>query len=451
MDIAKQFELRIAQAGWFKPDQTAVIAVSAGVDSMVLLTLMQQLPVKLKPKLLVAHVNHQLRQQSQVEESFLTDYCRQHHIQLEKTHWPVAAHPQRGVEAAARRFRYAFFTQIMQQYHASALLTAHHADDQAETVLMKLIRGGQLSQLQGILPEQPFEGGRLIRPLLGFSKQQIRAYAHDQQLTWYEDETNQADDVLRNRIRHQVMPVLKRENPAFLDHIQEYTAQLTANLQLADERTAELLQQIRLDDQSYSVTRWRGLTAVQQRAVLRAIFRGAHLPVTAAYLEETIQLLNNAAKPTAILNLAHAKVFEKVYDRFSIKSVLKVPQNHKPVDRIVVISNQWVPLSRGLRARLIPASTTIKTDLLHMALDLQPGELPVSIRQARPNDRLKLVNGGHKTVQRILIDHKVPQPLRSHQLVAVTAKGEVLWLIGLQRSARDFTEPNYELVLKQSD
>lgn len=103
----------------------------------------------------------------------------------------------------------------MGRHHAAVLLTAHHADDQAETVLMKLIRGGQLTQLQGILPEQPFAAGKLVRPLLPFSKEQIRTYAHEQQLTWYEDATNQNNDVLRNRIRHQVIPALKQENPAF--------------------------------------------------------------------------------------------------------------------------------------------------------------------------------------------------------------------------------------------
>lgn len=451
MDIAKQFKTQVEQVGWFNSSQTAVVAVSTGVDSMVLLELMQQLPTGVRPRLVVAHVNHRLRQQSGVEEQFISDYCHERHIQLAITHWSVADHPKNGVEAAARRFRYQFFAQVMRQYHASFLLTAHHADDQAETVIMKLVRGGQLSQLQGILPEQPFEGGQLVRPLLDFNKAQIRSYAVQQRLTWYEDETNQADDVFRNRIRHQLIPVLKQENPAFLDHVQQYTAQLRATLQLTAERTSELVRQIQGTDHTYSVARWQRLTAIQQRAVLKAIFQRAQLPITVSYLNQSIQLLANKQKPNAKLNLADSQVLEKAYDDFSIKSELKVPQNRRPVDKIVVISNQWVPLSRGLQARLVPALKTVPEDSWHMMLELQPEDLPLRIRQARPDDQIKLSGGGHKTVRRILIDHKVPRAKRPYQIVAVTAQGEVLWLIGLQRSTRHVLEPNYELVLKQSD
>ncbi len=109
MDIVKQFKSIVIQANWFDSNQTVIVAVSAGVDSMVLLTLMQQLPVNVRPKLVVVYVNHQLRQQSEIEEQFMMDYCHQRHIQLEIAQWPVASHPQTGVEAAARRFRYDFF------------------------------------------------------------------------------------------------------------------------------------------------------------------------------------------------------------------------------------------------------------------------------------------------------------------------------------------------------
>lgn len=451
MDISEQFNSEVIQENWFRSDQVAIVAVSTGVDSMSLLTLMQQLPLSVRPKIVVAHVNHQLRQQSQVEERFINQYCQEHQIERATTRWPMADHPKRGIEAAARRFRYDFFTKLMVKYHASSLLTAHHADDQAETVLMKLVRGGQLAQLQGILPAQPFKTGQLIRPLLAFSKDQLRAYAKQHQLTWFEDETNDDDNVLRNRIRHQLIPGLKQENPAFLAHVKAYSDQLTAVIQLAHEREEELLSQISDDAQTYSVDRWRKLSAIQQRFVLKTIFRHEQIPIKEAYLDEAVQLLKNDKKPNGQLNLAHSQVLEKDYHHFSIKAELKVPTNDIPADKIVVISNQWVRLSRGLQVRLMPFRLTSKPDRCQMALNLKPAELPLQIRQARPVDQVKLASGGHKSVRRILIDHKVPQAQRSKQLVAVSAKGEILWLIGLQRSARDFSEPNYELVVKQSD
>ena len=92
-------------------------------------------------------------------------------------HWPRATHPQTGIEAAARRFRYQFFAEVMAARQSPILLTAHHQNDLAETMLMKLVRGGQLNQLVGIEAVRSFAGGRLVRPLLPFSKQQLRAYA----------------------------------------------------------------------------------------------------------------------------------------------------------------------------------------------------------------------------------------------------------------------------------
>lgn len=150
---------------------------------MVLLTLLQRLPVAHRPKLIVAHVDHQLRQQSQVERQFITTYCQQHRLPLEVAVWPLAAHPATGIEAAAREFRYAFFERVMKQTHATTLVTAHHANDQAETVLMKLIRGGDLTQLVGIRTEQPFGSGRLVRPLLRIDKATLLAYAQTNHLT----------------------------------------------------------------------------------------------------------------------------------------------------------------------------------------------------------------------------------------------------------------------------
>ena len=132
---------------FFSSSNTLVVAVSTGVDSMVLLDLLQNLPKLRRPRLIVAHVNHHLRTQSTAEEAFLRTYCRQRSLPLEVAQWAVAEHPAKGIEAAARRFRYAFFATVMDKYQAQAVATAHHQDDLAETVLMKLIRGGRIEQL----------------------------------------------------------------------------------------------------------------------------------------------------------------------------------------------------------------------------------------------------------------------------------------------------------------
>lgn len=157
--ILKQFERHLEQGRFFAKDDLVIVAVSTGVDSMALLDLLQRLPAGRRPRLLVAHVNHELRDQSTVEEAYLTDYCRQAGLSLRVAHWPKEDHPEHGVEEAARHFRYAFFKRLLTEYHAAAVVTAHHANDLTETMLMKMTRGGQLDQLIGIRDQRPLGRG----------------------------------------------------------------------------------------------------------------------------------------------------------------------------------------------------------------------------------------------------------------------------------------------------
>lgn len=453
MNTEQQFNQTVMSANWLNSGDNVVLAVSTGVDSMTLLTLMQQLAAKRGFRLIVAHVNHELRSQSQLEQDFLQNYCAHNQLQFETQNWPVAEHPKTGIEAAARAFRYTFFEAVMQQYDSRVLMTAHHADDQAETILMKLIRGGQLSQLRGILPEQPFATGKLVRPLLHFAKNDLVTYATKHSITWYEDETNQSDDILRNRLRHHVVPALKAENNEVLSHMQQYADQLSDVLELAADRTAELVKQLQLADNQYSVAEWQNLSVVEQRAVLTAVIQAAGIPVVNAYFEEISQLLNNPLKPTGYVTLTDKFQFAKSYDAFSINQALKVSENANVGNQIVVISNQWATLLNGLSVRLSQFSGDQMPNKWHMSLFLTENELPLKIRRAQPDDEIRLNSGGHKTVRRILIDQKVKPSLRSQQQVVVTAQGEVLWLIGIQRSSRELSQrqPNYELVIKHTD
>lgn len=454
MEIESQFKATLGRL-IDNPTAPIVVAVSTGVDSMVLLTLLQRLPEIERTKLIVAHVNHELRAQSVAEETYLTDYCRTHQLKLVKTHWPKQSHPDNGIESAARTFRYQFFERVMADNQATSLMTAHHSDDNAETILMKLVRGGELTQLQGIAPKQPFGTGQLVRPLLDFNKAQLVAYAKANQIRWFEDGSNQINDVFRNRIRHDVIPLLKRENPAFLRHVAQYASQLTDAVQLADAQIEQLLTTVAVqhDPLVVSVPRFLKLSAVSQRGVVNAALSEAGVPINQRYLDEILQVLHNQTKPTAKLDLAQGFQLVKYRQQFSVTSARKVTENQVMTNQIVVLSNQWVQLSQGLSAQLSINHQTTFSDPWRMALYLTPEDLPLVVRPAQSQDRIRLASGGHKTVRRLLIDHHVSVVDRASRQVVVTNKGEVLWLIGIQRSARlsATTNPNYELVLKQTD
>lgn len=437
MDLQQRFDHLIAEQHWFSRQDTVVAAVSTGVDSMTLLTLLMRLPMANRPRLVVAHVNHQLRAQSSTEAAFLKDYCAEHHLMFEQAVWPVADHPKTGMEAAARAFRYTFFKRVMLTHQATVLVTAHHGDDQVETILMKLIRGGDLHQLSGIQRSQSFGNGQLVRPLLDYGKAELKLFAQSRRLTWYEDATNQNDDVLRNRMRHQVVPLLKRENPRLLAHVQHYADELNTRMMLSDEVISKYVDRLTVSTMP-PIGDVRGFKLVPkplQSPVIQAFLtRAGAEPAT--HVAVIVQLLTGS-RPQGEVALGNHFLLLKTYTYFSVTNDAKLAEKPRVQMKNVVVSNQWVHVTKWLTIRLIATDRPATTDNDRMSVTLTSAELPLIVRDAQPSDRIQLKQGGHKSVRRLLIDHKIPNAKRNRQLVVVTAMGEVLWLVGIQRSFRE--------------
>lgn len=175
-----------------------LIAVSGGVDSMVLLHLMQQT----SNILAVAHCNYGLRGlESDADAQMVQDYCNSHQITCHVGEFDTKL-PKKSTQMAARQLRYDWFKELCKSYQYDFVLTAHHADDVLETFLINLSRGTGIAGLKGI----PVKSGQLLRPLLAFQKNEIYNYASQHEIPWREDSSNNTDDYLRNRIRHHVVP-----------------------------------------------------------------------------------------------------------------------------------------------------------------------------------------------------------------------------------------------------
>ncbi len=190
-----------------------LLAVSGGIDSMVLLDLFYKLNLPFE----VAHCNFQLRnEESFHDEMFVRDYCLNKNIICHVKHFETenyALENRKSIQIAARELRYAWFDELLEQQTCDFLATAHHLDDQVETFLIHFTRGTGIDGLLGI----PEVNNRIIRPLLTFSRDDIHNYALQNLIQWREDATNQTTKYLRNKIRHLVVPILKEENTAFLD------------------------------------------------------------------------------------------------------------------------------------------------------------------------------------------------------------------------------------------
>lgn len=212
-----------------------VVAASGGPDSMALVDMLCRLNKGFELKIIVAHFDHQLRSDSDKETSLLQNYCDQNNLPLENGSWPVNKHPNVGLEAAAREARYTFLIKIVKKYNADYLLTAHHGDDLLENILLKLIRSGNPQEMNSLQMAGKMQGITLLRPLVTFSKKELLDYDHRHNIAYIEDSTNQLDDTMRNRIRHHVVPLLKKENSRILENALRYSIEQTTLTSLANQ------------------------------------------------------------------------------------------------------------------------------------------------------------------------------------------------------------------------
>ena len=204
--------------------ESFLLAVSGGVDSMVLLESFFQLKKKIETiHFSVVHIHHHLRKESDEEEEMVRNFCGERNISIEVYHWEQGFEQTAGIEEKARKFRYQKLKDSMKKNNTRYVVVAHHADDQAETVLMKLTRGSTIEGIAGMKSIRPFSEGYLIRPFLTVDKEDLYEYASIHQIPFKEDLTNQSLEYTRNRFRKEIIPLFKQENSKFNQKIYEFT------------------------------------------------------------------------------------------------------------------------------------------------------------------------------------------------------------------------------------
>jgi tRNA(Ile)-lysidine synthetase-like protein len=226
-----------------KQNSRLLLAVSGGLDSIVMLDFFRRFGLK-KYALEwgVAHLDHALRPESAADADWLRAFCLERQIPYWSQRLDIAQEhalsPQSSLEAVARELRYAWLFEVAADQGFHSLATAHSASDQAEGVIMRLVRGS-VAGLGGILPQQTRSGLRLIRPLLTLPRSEIEAYATFHQLNWREDLSNQDPAFFRNRVRKQILPLLRQENPSLEHQWAEHALYWQADQAWLDQLTQE--------------------------------------------------------------------------------------------------------------------------------------------------------------------------------------------------------------------
>ncbi|WP_203619839.1 tRNA lysidine(34) synthetase TilS [Apilactobacillus nanyangensis] len=431
----QKFNQLIESKKWFTSGEKVVVAVSAGVDSMALLNLMMNLPEKNKPKIIVAHVNHHLRFQSAEEEQYIRDFCQVHNFKIEVGNWEERFHPSNGIEMAARKYRYDFFSKVMKDNNSRILLTAHHANDQAETVLMRLIRGSFIKDLIGIRESRKFNDDRLIRPLLGFSKQELTQYMQTLSIKWYEDDTNQKLDVTRNRIRHRLIPFIEEENSRGIKHINDFSQQLKLMKKQNDFFFEKLAKDIIGDAKTYDLDAFLELPKHVQTGLIdylidQEVVDGFNVDI----VNQVTSLLNNDEKPQGVVELSNNLSIKKEYDRFLIENINQNQITGFKNDYFVVTLNKWY-FEDDIQWMITDNSDFSDDEARRVSrFNLLDSEFPLIVQKTQNRDRITLKNGGHQTARRLFINKKVPVDKRHSANSLMTDQGRLLAVLGYSES-----------------
>lgn len=292
----------------FQSLRHCVVAYSGGVDSHVLLHLMAGLQTTLDLRVTAVHVNHGLSDQAARWATHCQEVCQDLSVPFSCVAVTATPKPGDSPEAAARLARYAALSAFIDSPD-TALLTAHHQDDQAETVLLQLMRGCGVKGLSGMPRIKPFGKGSLLRPLLNHSQEAITAYANAQSLRWVEDDSNKDVTFDRNFIRHQVMPLLQSRRAGVNAALQRSAIHAAEASELLDALAATDLEAVVLANPAQlDIQALRALSAARQRNVLRYWLQQLGLPLPSTKILSEIQSSVLHAKPSAKPRLQWAGV-----------------------------------------------------------------------------------------------------------------------------------------------
>lgn len=443
MIFNKQVETYSQQHELLRPGDHYLLGVSGGVDSIVLLHYFVNNPM-LNKQLTVVHVNHQLRPEADMEAKFVREICEAYDVPFMEKIIDVQGIQKSekiGLEEAARQGRYRCFEEVMVSVEASSLVLAHHADDQVETILMRLTRGSQGSGYAGMPIKRAFSRGQLIRPFLAVTKKDIMLYAKANKLKHVEDASNAEDDATRNRFRHHVVPLLQQENQQVAKQFSAFHEEQT---DLSEFATTMMLKQIEdvilKEDKRYvvQIEKFKKLHKIIQtlmiRQVIRELLPDNSVSISKNNIIDVLDLLK-AASPSAKLYLPSGLQLFRVYDEayFQFDNMEKSERFYYEMQPLTTVQ---LPGNGSISCEILTEDSIIHPEKTQLVLNATDIEFPLIIRSRLPGDRIKLKKtGGTRKLKNILIDEKIPQHLRDGIPVVTDATGEIIWLPTLKHSA----------------
>jgi tRNA(Ile)-lysidine synthase len=427
--------------GIIEPGERIVVAVSGGPDSSALLIILARLSAKLRLDITIAHFNHMLRgdEEAVADLHFVRSLALKLDLPLVHGSGDVRGRARRhhlSIEDAARRLRYAFLSEQASAVGASSVALGHTLDDQAETLLLHLIRGSGLTGIRGMQPRasSPFKPGPdLTRPLLSLRREETERYCQEVGITPRSDPTNDLPTATRNRVRHEVMPTLRRLNPRIEEALARFAGAAVSDVEYLDELATQAFSSLATSQGSAVTLPRRELAALPRplaSRLIRLAFARAHgtaADLEARHIEAVLYALHGPPGSqsfpgaiTATIDQASVTIGSGQLPRAAIidPTALSVPG--RTAAGLYEIESRLEPPPPGL----------IERSPLEAYLDATKAAEKLSIRSRRPGDRLRPLGlSGEKKLQDVLVDAKVPA--RERDAIPLVCVGDqIAWVVG---------------------
>jgi tRNA(Ile)-lysidine synthetase-like protein len=415
---------KVKNKGLFTENEPIIVALSGGIDSMVLFDIIRQL----NSNIVIAHVNHNKRPESKNEYSYIEKMAKKHRIPFEG--YSIDGTIKENFQHESRLKRYEFFRAIASKHKSTKIAVAHHLDDQVETVLMRIVRGTSFSGYSGIKQIRMDRNIAIIRPLMDCKKEEILSYAKEKNITYFEDASNQEDLYTRNRFRNNIIPLLKEENP----NLDQKIIQLGEYIDSADEVLEREKQRFIKEYCIYNNVSLEAFNALPQAIKIKVIQHlvnsSTNNTVEVSYEQyKAIIELCLQEHPNQELSLQNGYRFVKEYEVIFIEK----EKPHIPV--IIKVDQEGEYFIDDNISYVFSSHKIAHNYRNYFELCYNKLVFPLYIRNRKNGDKISL-KIGTKKVKDIFIDQKIPKSKRESQIV-IANDNEVLWIPGIKKSYQD--------------
>ncbi len=424
-----------------KDNDTIVIGLSGGPDSMCLLSILENLPIKLN--IVCAHINHNIRKESEQEASFLKEYCANKNIAFEYTKFEKKSENIDYTEAELREKRYQYFAEIIKKHNAKYLFTAHHGDDLIETILMRITRGSNIKGYAGFQIATDKKTYQIIKPLIYLTKDEILEYNKQNNIPSFNDVTNTSNKYTRNRYRQNILPFLKEENKNIHMKYLKFSKELYDYYNFVDEEVKKELKK-RYKDKVLDITNYNKLNPLIQNKIIESVLDDNYIDnlylVSDKHTYLILSLINNE-KPNLEIDLPDNLKIKKSYNK------LTITRKNNAYKKYHIIINKLTILPTGRVIETVDSSDL--TNNYCTRLNSKELKLPLFVRNREEGDKMVIKNmKNNKKLKDIFIDSKLTKEERETQPVVVDSDNNIIWLPGLKKSQFDKAKTeNYDIIL----